>query len=181
MYILFWYMYNLYFIHVYPFLMHVHSLLYTCTFSFDACTFSTLYMYTLFWYMYISHILDLVSRLIEANQSFSHWKFQISSCHYTHQSFNIMLLNSLLEDKLYFSLESFVIVVKQHADSQRYAVIVVRIKVFKIEVKRKAWLRCDRENKHRDSENQQCIHESSRLIDFSFNVVVKRVSTKKTE
>ena len=61
----------------------------------------------------------------------------------------------------------------EHAKSQEYAMIKVRIKKFKKNVFRKCVFKCDRKKKFKDSEDiDKRIHVSSRLIDCSYSAIV---------
>ena len=135
--------------------------------------------------MYIPHFIHVHSLICDLVDSLLDLVFEIK-LFFTKKNFStfniffnyrivVMSLKSSSEDQLYFFADVAFNVVNEHADSQNYAVVIARTKAFKTEVRRKIWMRCDREDKHRELENQIRIHESSRLIECSFNVVAKRV------
>jgi hypothetical protein len=88
-------------------------------------------------------------------------------------SLEIYSLTSLFEGQLYESLKALIRAVNIHAGSQEYVVVLTRIKCFKKDVKRKIFLRCDRDEKSFDVADKRCVHESSRLIECFFSMTIK--------
>jgi hypothetical protein len=84
-----------------------------------------------------------------------------------------MPLRSLENDQIFESLKDLILRVNEHADVEDYAVMLFRIKKSKLRVRRKTWIKCDREDKSKKSKNQKRRHISSRLIEFSFLLTAK--------
>ena len=87
-----------------------------------------------------------------------------------------MNLLSSLENSLYLFIEAFVLAVNNHVDSKKYAIVIARSKINKKDFKRKIWLRCDRENKLRESRNMKRVHEIIKLQKCSFKAIAKRTN-----
>lgn len=82
---------------------------------------------------------------------------------------------TLSEDEQSFEiLKNLILWVNEHADRQRYAVVLGRIKKSKLKMTRKAWLICDRERKTHEFRDQNRWHIDSRRIKCSFSCVAKR-------
>lgn len=88
--------------------------------------------------------------------------------------FDIMSLRSSEDEQSFESLEDLLLRINEHVDLEDYVVVLLRIKKSKLRVKRKAWIKCDREEKIRESQNQDKRHNSNRLIDCSFFLIAKR-------
>jgi hypothetical protein len=86
---------------------------------------------------------------------------------------HLNLLSFSFENQRYDSLIELVEVVNFHVDSQDYIVVLARIKCLKKEIKRKTFLRCDRERKAVDLREKKRVHDFSRLINCSFSVTVR--------
>ena len=87
-----------------------------------------------------------------------------------------MNLLSSLEDSLYSFIEALVLAVNNHADSKKYAIVIARSKINKKSLKRKIWLRCDREDKLRESKDMKRVHEITKLQKCSFKAIAKRTN-----
>ena len=85
-----------------------------------------------------------------------------------------MPLTSSIEGQTFPFLKELVRAVNEHAEPEGYAVVIARIKKFKLRVKRKTWLRCDREEKFATSSGETRRHFDSRLIECPFSLTVKR-------
>ncbi len=82
---------------------------------------------------------------------------------------------ALLEDDQSFeSLKDLILKINEHAESRDYVIVMSRIKKFKLSVRRKTWLVCDRDRKSNESRDQDRRHIASRRIQCSFFVVVTR-------
>ncbi len=82
---------------------------------------------------------------------------------------------ALFEDEQFFeSLKNLILKINEHAESRDYAIVMSRIKKFKLSIRRKTWLVCDRDRKSNESRDQNRRHIASRRIQCSFFVVVIR-------
>ena len=82
-------------------------------------------------------------------------------------------LQILSSDSRYDTLSELFTAFNEHAKSQEYAMIKIRIKKFKKSVLRKCVFRCDRKETFKNSENiDKRIHVSFRLIDCSYSAIV---------
>ncbi len=93
----------------------------------------------------------------------------ISSSHHL-----IMSFASSEDDQIFENLDDLMLRINEHAESQKYACVLHRTKKFKLEVRRKTWIVCDRDRKFKESRDQERRHIFSRRIDFSFSSIVKR-------
>jgi hypothetical protein len=85
----------------------------------------------------------------------------------------IMQLISLFEESIFDILKDLIKFVNTHADSQNYAIVIARFKISKKSIKRKVFLRCDREEKSFDSLDRKRQHTDTRLIQCSFSIIAK--------
>ncbi len=88
---------------------------------------------------------------------------------------SIMNLVFFEDDQTFVNLEELILRVNEHAKSQEYVVVLLRIKKSKLEVKRKAWLICDRDRKFDDLEDQHRRHTESKRVECSFFLIEKRL------
>jgi hypothetical protein len=86
--------------------------------------------------------------------------------------FTMQLLSSS-EESIFENLKNFIKFVNTHVDSQNYAMIIARFKISKKDIKRKIFLRCDREEKFLSSLDRKRRHTDTRLIQCSFNIIAK--------
>ncbi len=84
-----------------------------------------------------------------------------------------MILSFSFEDRTFDDLDDLLRFINEHARSEDYAMILLRIKKFKLNVKCKAWIICDRERKSHECTKQNRRHDDSRHIECSFFIVVK--------
>jgi hypothetical protein len=84
-----------------------------------------------------------------------------------------MQLISLLEESIFENLKDLIKFVNTHVDFQNYAIVITRFKISKKNIKRKIFLRCDREEKFLDSLNRKRRHTDTRLIQCSFSIIAK--------
>ncbi len=85
----------------------------------------------------------------------------------------IMQLISFFEESIFESLKNLIKFVNTHADSQNYAIVIARFKISKIDIKRKVFLRCDREEKFLNSLDRKRQHTDTWLIQCSYNIIAK--------
>jgi hypothetical protein len=88
----------------------------------------------------------------------------------------VMSLLSSSDEQIFESFENLFLRVNEHAASQDYAVILLRIKKFKLDVKRKAWIICDRDDRMRAAREKERRHIISRCIECFFSLVAKRMN-----
>ncbi len=92
-------------------------------------------------------------------------------------SFNLvvvlMQLTSSFEEFIFENLKDLIKFVNTHVDSQNYAIVIARFKCSKKDIKRKMFLRCDRDEKFLSSLDRKRQHTDTRLIQCSFSVVAK--------
>jgi hypothetical protein len=91
----------------------------------------------------------------------------------------IMILTFLINDQTFSTLKELIRSVNEHAELEDYTVVIFRIKKFKLRVRRKTWIKCDREEKSDESKERERRHFSSRLIEVinsqhnhAFSIVV---------
>jgi hypothetical protein len=84
-----------------------------------------------------------------------------------------MQLTSLLEESIFENLKDLIKFVNTHVDFQNYAIVIARFKISKKNIKRKIFLRCDREEKFLDSLSRKRRHTDTRLIQCSFSIIAK--------
>jgi hypothetical protein len=88
--------------------------------------------------------------------------------------FVVISLISSEEKQSFETLKDLILRVNEHVESRDYAVVLSRIKKFKLQVTRKVWLICDRESKIRESQDQKRHHINSKVVKCSFFLIVKR-------
>ncbi len=86
-----------------------------------------------------------------------------------------MILSSSLKDRIFDDLNDLLRFINEHARFENYAMILLRIKKFKLNVKCKAWIICDRERKSHECTKQNRRHDDNRHTEYSFFIVVKLV------
>ncbi len=86
--------------------------------------------------------------------------------------FTMQLLSSS-EESIFENLKNLIKFLNTHADFQNYAMIIARFKISKKDIKRKIFLRCDREEKFLSSLDRKRRHTNTRLIQCSFNIIAK--------
>ena len=79
-----------------------------------------------------------------------------------------------IEGEVYTSLESLITAVNMHAGGEGYAVVVARTKVNKKGDKRKAWIKCDRREKSKNTRDEKRIHENIKLLNCFFKITAKK-------
>jgi hypothetical protein len=84
-----------------------------------------------------------------------------------------MQLLSSSEESIFENLKDLIKFVNTHVDSQNYAMIIARFKISKKDIKRKIFLRCDREEKFLSSLDRKRRHTNTRLIQCSFSIIAK--------
>jgi hypothetical protein len=87
-----------------------------------------------------------------------------------------MSLLSSADEQIFESLKNLMLRVNEHAVSKDYAVILLRTKKFKLEVKRKVWIICDRDERLRESRKEERRHITSRCIECLFSLTAKRMN-----
>ena len=85
-----------------------------------------------------------------------------------------MSLQSSKNEQTFESLNDLILRVNEHAASQDYVVVLLRIKKSKLNVIKKIWLICDRERKSRKLSDRIRRHITSRHIECSFFLIDKR-------
>jgi hypothetical protein len=84
---------------------------------------------------------------------------------------------ALFENRQTFeSLSDLILRVNEHFDFEDYVVVILRTKKFKLDVIKKTWLICDRDERIRESQDQNRRHTASKLIECSFFMIVKRLN-----
>jgi hypothetical protein len=76
--------------------------------------------------------------------------------------------------QIFESLDNLILRVNEHSRFEEYVVVLLRIKKFKLEVRKKTWLICDRERKVRESQDQDRRHISNKYVACSFSLIAKR-------
>ncbi len=85
-----------------------------------------------------------------------------------------MSFASFEDEQLFESLKNLIFRINEQVESRDYVVVLDRIKKSKLDVRRKAWLICDRDRKINESRDQNRRHIANRRIECSFFVVVIR-------
>ncbi len=86
-----------------------------------------------------------------------------------------MILLSSSEDRTFDELDDLLRFINEHAESEDYAIVFKRIKKFKLDIKCKVWIICDRERKSHECTRQNRRHDDSRHIECLFSIIVKLV------
>jgi hypothetical protein len=82
---------------------------------------------------------------------------------------------ALFENRQTFeSLSNLILCVNEHFDLEDYVVVILRTKKYKLDVIKKTWLICDRDERIRESQDSNRRHIASRSIKCSFFMIVKR-------
>ncbi len=84
-----------------------------------------------------------------------------------------MMLVLSFEDRTFDDLKNLLLYLKQHADSEDYAIVLKRTKKSKLEIINKIWIICDRDRKYHHSTDQNRRHEDSKHIECFFSMIVK--------
>jgi head-tail adaptor len=87
-----------------------------------------------------------------------------------------MSLFSSSDEQIFESFENLLLRVNEHVASQDYVVILLRIKKFKLGVKRKAWIICDRDDRMKAAKEKKRRHIINRCIEYFFSLVAKRMN-----
>jgi hypothetical protein len=86
-----------------------------------------------------------------------------------------MILSSSSEDHIFDDLNDLLRFINEHAESEDYAMILKRIKKFKLDVKSKVWIICDRRRKSHECTRQNRRHDDNKHIEYFFSIIVKLV------
>ncbi len=86
-----------------------------------------------------------------------------------------MILLSSFKNRTFDDLNDLLCFINKLARFEDYAMILLRIKKFKLNVKCKAWIICDREQKSHECKKQNRRHDDNKHIECSFFIVVKLV------
>ncbi len=86
-----------------------------------------------------------------------------------------MSLLSSSNEQSFESLKNLIQRVNEHVVFEDYAVMLLRIKKFKLEMKRKVWIICDRNDRLRNAKDEERRHIINRCIKCSFFLVTKRM------
>ncbi len=84
-----------------------------------------------------------------------------------------MILSSSFEGRTFDDFDDILRFLNEHVDKEEYAIVLKRTKKFKLRVKCKAWLICDRERKSHECTEQNRRHDDSRHIECFFFIVAK--------
>jgi hypothetical protein len=87
-----------------------------------------------------------------------------------------MSLLSSSDEQTFETLKNLMLRVNEHVASERYAVVLNRIKKSKLEVKRKTWIICDRDERMRASRDEERRHIISRCVECFFLLTAKRMN-----
>ncbi len=87
-----------------------------------------------------------------------------------------MSLLSSANKQIFEFLKNLMLRVNEHVASKDYAVILLRTKKFKLEVKRKVWIICDRDERLRESRKEEKRHIINRCIECLFSLTAKRMN-----
>jgi hypothetical protein len=87
-----------------------------------------------------------------------------------------MSFASLENRQTFESLSDLILRVNEHFDFEDYVVVILRKKKFELDVIRKTWLICDRDERIRESQDQNRRHIASKSIECSFFMIVKRLN-----
>ncbi len=85
----------------------------------------------------------------------------------------VMILSSSSENRTFDEFEHLLRFLNEHVDSEEYAIVQKRSKKFKLRIKCKTWLICDRERKSHECTEQNRRHVDNRHIECSFFIVAK--------
>ncbi len=100
----------------------------------------------------------------------------ILSQSFTWSTLITMSLLSSVDEQIFESLKDLIQRVNEHVASKNYAVMLLRIKKFKLDVKRKAWIICDRDDRLRSARDEERRHITSRCIECLFSLTAKRMN-----
>jgi hypothetical protein len=84
-----------------------------------------------------------------------------------------MILSSSFEDCTFDEFEHLLRFLNEHVDSEKYAIVQKRSKKFKLRIKCKTWLICDRERKSHECTEQNHRHTDNKHIECFFFIVAK--------
>ncbi len=87
-----------------------------------------------------------------------------------------MSLLSSSNEQIFALLKNLIQRVNEHVAFQSYAVMLLRIKKFKFEVTRKAWIIYDKDDRLRSARNEKRRHITSRCIKCLFSLTTKRMN-----
>lgn len=85
----------------------------------------------------------------------------------------VITLKTSFENKTFENLKNFIFFVNEHAGSQEYAVVIVCSKLSKKKIKRKMYLRCDREEKSAKFFNKKRQHINICMTQYPFSIIAK--------
>jgi hypothetical protein len=119
-----------------------------------------------------------LENFLASHQHFIFYSHHFRSSHSSHSSssshsFSTMILSSSFEDRTFDNLDDLLRFINEHARSEDYAMILLRTKKFKLNVKCKAWIICDRERKSHECTKQNRRHDDNRHTKCFFFIVVK--------
>jgi hypothetical protein len=109
------------------------------------------------------------------HENFFHILFTLHVAFTSHHLIVAMILSSSSEDRTFDDLNDLLRFINEHAGPEGYAVVLKRIKKFKLGVKSKVWIICDRGRKSHECTRQNRRHDDSRHMKCSFSIIVKLV------
>jgi hypothetical protein len=80
------------------------------------------------------------------------------------------------DEQIFESLKNLIDKVNEYVVSKDYAVMLLRTKNFKLGVKRKAWIICDRDDRLRNAREEERRHITNRCIECFFSLIKKRMN-----
>ncbi len=119
-----------------------------------------------FFFLHLAFNLHLIVAYLIFSSSY------ISSSHILSYA---MMLSSSSEDRIFDELDDLLRFINEHAKSEDYAIVLKRIKKFKLDIKFKVWIICDRKRKSHECTKQNRCHDDNKHIKCFFSIIVKLV------
>ncbi len=113
-----------------------------------------------------------------AYSDFSHFRFRFQACIFQIFFTNhfIMTLLFSANEQTFKSLKNLIRRVNEYVAFEDYVVMLPRIKKFKLDVKRKVWIICDRNDRLKNAKDKKRRHIISRCIKCLFFLIAKRMN-----
>ncbi len=84
-----------------------------------------------------------------------------------------MTLFFSLENRIFDDFDDLLRFLNEHVHQEEYAIVLKRTKKFKLKVKCKTWIICDRRRKSHERTKKHRRHDSSKHINFFFSIIIK--------
>jgi hypothetical protein len=109
------------------------------------------------------------------HENFFHLLFILYVVFTSHHFIVVIILSSSSKNRIFDDLDDLLRFINKHAESEDYAMIFKRIKKFKLDVKSKVWIICDRKRKSHKCTKQNRRHDNNKHIECFFSIIVKLV------